>query len=298
MVELKVAGAPISWGVCEVPGWGELLPPSRVLSEMASLGLTACELGPTDYLPADPVALARILAQHGLRAVAGFVPLVLHDPRHADAALAQAAEFADRFAAAGAELLVSAAVVDAAWSPRRPLDAVGWRHLLEMLPRLDKLTERRGLRHVLHPHADTLIEDATDVDRVLAESEVDICLDTGHLSIGGVDPVELVERASGRVGHVHLKDVDLAVAARVRAGELGLQEAVRAGMFQSLGEGDVAIADVIERLVAHGYDGWYVLEQDIAIPAGEVPGAGEGPLAAVRQSLHHLQSLAAAEVGT
>ena len=35
----RLAGAPISWGVCEVPGWGLMLPPERVLGEMAALGL-------------------------------------------------------------------------------------------------------------------------------------------------------------------------------------------------------------------------------------------------------------------
>src|ERR687886_829147 len=34
----RLAGAPISWGVCEVPGWGRVLPPARVLSQMAALG--------------------------------------------------------------------------------------------------------------------------------------------------------------------------------------------------------------------------------------------------------------------
>ena len=29
---MKIAGAPISWGVCEVPGWGFQMNPDRVLS--------------------------------------------------------------------------------------------------------------------------------------------------------------------------------------------------------------------------------------------------------------------------
>ena len=47
----RVAGAPISWGVCEVPGWGLELPVARVLSEMSEVGLTATELGSEGYLP-------------------------------------------------------------------------------------------------------------------------------------------------------------------------------------------------------------------------------------------------------
>ena len=50
----KLAAAPISWGVCEVPGWGRVLDSERVLGEMSSLGLVATELGPPGYLPEEP----------------------------------------------------------------------------------------------------------------------------------------------------------------------------------------------------------------------------------------------------
>ena len=43
MSTLKIAGAPISWGVCEVPGWGYQLAPDRVLTEMSGAGLAATE---------------------------------------------------------------------------------------------------------------------------------------------------------------------------------------------------------------------------------------------------------------
>ena len=50
----RVGSAPISWGICEVPGWGAQLPVDRVLAEMVSLDLTATELGSIGYLPTDP----------------------------------------------------------------------------------------------------------------------------------------------------------------------------------------------------------------------------------------------------
>ena len=76
----RLAAAPISWGVCEVPGWGHQLPPDRVFGEMATLGFTATELGPIGYLPFEPAAIREALERHGLRLVGGFVPLVLHEP--------------------------------------------------------------------------------------------------------------------------------------------------------------------------------------------------------------------------
>src|SRR5687767_11794150 len=78
--ERRLAGAPISWGVCEVPGWGRQLPPERVLAEMASLGLAATELGPIGYLPLEPARARALLDRDGLGVVAGFLPLVLHEP--------------------------------------------------------------------------------------------------------------------------------------------------------------------------------------------------------------------------
>src|SRR5919199_1398783 len=75
----KLAGAPISWGVCEIPGWGRMLPPDRVLSEMASLGLQATEMGPVGYLPAAAEDVRALLDRHGLGLVGAFVPLVLHE---------------------------------------------------------------------------------------------------------------------------------------------------------------------------------------------------------------------------
>ncbi len=76
----RVAGAPITWGVCEVPAWGHRMEPDRVLSEMASIGMRATELGPAGFLPTDPSALQEVLRSHGLRLVGGFVPVVLHRP--------------------------------------------------------------------------------------------------------------------------------------------------------------------------------------------------------------------------
>ncbi|HEY5878493.1 MAG TPA: inosose dehydratase, partial [Nakamurella sp.] len=78
----RIAGAPISWGVCEVPGWGYQLTPERVLAEMREVGLSATEFGPDGFLPADPQQMADVLSAHHLTAVGGFVPVVLYRPDH------------------------------------------------------------------------------------------------------------------------------------------------------------------------------------------------------------------------
>lgn len=282
--EGHIAAAPISWGVCEVPGWGYQLTPERVLSEMRDLGITATEFGPDDFLPDDPGRRAELLAGYGLGAVGGFLPLVLHDPDHDP--LPRARHTLDRFAATGADtLVVAAASTGSGYDERDALDESGWGALFANLARISEAAGDRGVRATLHPHVGTVVENRAEVRRVL-DAEMPLCLDTGHLFLGGVDPLELVADASDRIAHVHLKDVDTELAERVRAGALSFTEAVREGVFRPLGVGGVDIGGVVHGLADAGYGGWYVLEQDRVL-LGE-PGPNEGPAPDVRASLEFL----------
>ena len=289
MTTQKIAGAPISWGVCEVPGWGYQLPAGRVLSEMRGLGLTATEFGPDGYLPPDPAERSRLLAQHDLTAAGGFVPAVLHDP--AIDPLTGVDRALDGFGPAQADgpvLVLAAATGGAGYEGRPALDAAGWQRLLANLDRVAARAAERGYATTLHPHAGTMIEKPDEVQRVLDGSGVRICLDTGHLLIGGTDPAELARQAPHRVGHVHLKDVNQQVAGRVTGQQISYTEGVAADLYQPLGQGDVDVKGVVSALEAGGYQGWYVLEQDTILPAAP---DGAGPAANVRQSLNYLRTL-------
>ena len=91
----RVASAPISWGICEVPGWGAMLPTPRVLSEMSGLGLPATELGAPGFLPTSPEEVKATLAEYDMTLIGGFTPLVLHDPAFRDTAIAETRRVAD-----------------------------------------------------------------------------------------------------------------------------------------------------------------------------------------------------------
>jgi inosose dehydratase len=282
-----VAGAPISWGVCEVPGWGYQLPATRVLQEMRSAGLSATELGPHGYLPADPAERAELLGSCGLTVAGGFVPVVLHDP--AVDPIPGVREALEGFGQFHTAVLVLAASTGSEGYEGRPeIDTTDWSRLLANLDRIAALAIDWGFTVSLHPHVGTMVEKRDDVWRVLDGSEISLCLDTGHMLIGGTDPAELAKQAANRVGHVHLKDVREAVADKVATGEISYVHGVAAGLYQPLGQGDVDVAGTVSALRAAGYRGWYVLEQD-TILAG--PPSGEGPVAKVRQSLAYLQSV-------
>ena len=291
MIASRLAAGPISWGVCEVPGWGLQLPPADVLAQMHALGIRATEAGPDGYLGTDAAGVRRLLEEHELQLVGGFLPLVLHDPEQLPASLAKAATTARLFGELGASVINTAAVVDDAWSAPIALSEREWAHLLDSLPQVDAVVRRHGLTQALPPHWGTLVERDDDVRRVVEGSDVGICLDTGHLSLGGTDGLALAHEVPGRIAHVHLKDVDDEVARLLRAGELSLVAAVAEGLFQPLGNGDAPVAQVVLALEEAGYDSWYVLEQDTALAAGD-EATRSRPFEDVQRSIEFLTTLA------
>lgn len=284
----RVAGAPISWGVCEVPNWGHQLSPERVLEEMRSVGLAATEFGPVGFLAEEPAARKDQLDSYGLRAVGGFLPVLLHDETHDP--MPEVDSFIDGCLASGAGVVVLAAYTGVDGYDARPvLDDSGWDVMLANLDRITDHAQARGLVACIHPHVGTMVETGEETERVLAGSRVGLCVDTGHLLVGGADPVALTERHRDRVVHVHLKDVDGDLARQVIDGTLTFGAAVKAGMFRPLGEGDVDIASMVQTLEGAGYQGWYVLEQDVML---DTEPEDEGPVADVRKSLDFLLRVA------
>jgi inosose dehydratase len=276
LTQIKLAGAPISWGVCEVPDWGLQLAPDRVLSDMRALGLHATEAGPPGFLPADPAAALALLDSCGLRLIGGFVTAVLHESARRTDELASVKRQAEWLAAGGAELVVLApALAQTGYSGAAEIPDAAWPTLLEGIDRVAEIADVAGLGVAVHPHWGTAIERRQHIERFLESSTHALCLDTGHIALGGADPLKVARDAGSRVRHVHLKDVDGDLGARVRQGSLSYNDAVRGGLFRPLGEGAAQIADVLDELRKTGYAGWYVLEQDVMLDGEPAPGAPE-----------------------
>lgn len=282
----RVAGAPITWGVCEVPGWGHQMAAGRVLSEMRSLGLRATELGPDGFLP---TATARsLLDDHDLQLVAGFVAAVLHDEARLERDLETVVGSIDTIASLGGSLLVLAASTGrAGYEEAGRLDAAGWAALAQGIARVEGEAGDRGVRVAVHPHHGTVVERPEDVERLLEVSPVGLCIDTGHVVVGGGDPVALARDAGARVLHVHLKDVDATIAHQVVDRALGYRVAVRDGLYRPLGDGDVDVLGVVRATEESGFGGCYVLEHDAVLD--HEPEAGSGPVRDAGRSLAFLE---------
>ena len=293
----RVATAPVSWGVCEVPGWGYQLPVDRVLAEMADAGFTHTELGSWGYLPTEPADLRRTLDGHGLSLLGGFVPLVLHDASRAESTRRIARRWARLISGGGGRFFVTCAVSREDQWRHEPLSDAEWAVLCASLAEIDGIAAEHGLSQVYHSHFGSLVETDAELRRILEGSDVSLVLDTAHITIGGTDVEELLDHYEPRVGLVHLKDLEPALAAQLKAGELSLMQAVQRGLFPPLGRGQVAIAQIVTRLEESGRDLWYVLEQDAAIAEGDL-----SAVAGLRRNadlgLEFLQSLVPAGAGS
>jgi inosose dehydratase len=286
----RVASAPISWGICEVPGWGKMLSTNRVLSEMAQLGLAGTELGAPGFLPTNPDEIDAILEEHKLKLLGGFTPVVVHDPAERDATMKYVRKTIELFKKTGATQLVSSPVYTWNWDTPGALTNDEIKHMFKVLDEITLMCKDNGISNVLHPHLMTVVETKSDVERVLDGCDVDWCLDSGHLAIGGVDILEFAKAAFDRIGHVHLKDVDLSRAQSVLNRSQSIMQGVQDGLFTVLGKGDVPIIELVTFLENNGYQGWYVIEQDMAI-TGDLPAPGTGPIELVGESLAYLRSI-------
>jgi inosose dehydratase len=159
-----------------------------------------------------------------------------------------------------------------AGDPATPsLTDAGWAATIELLATVSAETRAAGARIAFHPHAGTWIETPAEVERLAAAIDGDtlpFCLDVGHFTVGGGDPVEALRRYGERVGHVHLKDVDPDVLAGLRSGTIpGFGAAIRARLFTELGAGVLDLDQILAVLAERRYGGWLMVEQDSGWPA-------------------------------
>ena len=284
-----VAVSPVSWGISESSTWGPQLDPNRVLSEMALLGANGIEAGPPGFLPDRSDAARTLLRRHALRMVAGPVYAVLHHQDLRQSELAHIDGHAGWLAALGAKTLVLAVIGSRTDEPRAAdLSSSGWAHLLSSIGSVQHVCTVHGLRVAVEPRRDSMIQGPADIERLLVGSEAGVALDIAQLLLVGADPIEIIELAARRIQHVHVNDVDGALAGLVRDGVLDYASAVSRGLYKPLGSGDGEASKIVEELRRGGYHGWYGLQSDIRLESVD-----DDPLAGVRESLAYMRSLLA-----
>lgn len=271
-MNLKLGQCCISWGV-EEPRDAENTPWHVYLDEAAAAGYHGVELGPIGYLPTNRDLLAGELRRRDLDLCAGYVmePLAHRDTsKHT---LATARDTAELLAELGASDLV---LIDDMYPERtavagqsqraRRLDDEEFEGLVLAADAVAAIAVREfGLRVAFHPHVGSFVEFRDEIDRFLAAADpalINLCVDSGHSAYAGIDPVELFDAYSDRVGYMHLKDVKATVRDRSLSRGLDFDHAVAEGVFCPLGQGAVDYAALLHAMDTAGYDGWVSVEQD------------------------------------
>lgn len=275
---MRAANAPCSWGVLEFESTALAPGPDQVLDEIASTGYAGTELGDWGFLPDDPVQLRRALAARSLALVGAFVPVALSNPGAHAAGEVQALKTARLLRQSSDErpqIVLSDATAAVAERTARagriaPGDSLGpgdWRTVARGAERIARaVADATGLKTVFHHHCATWVETPWEIDALMAAASgelLGLCLDTGHATYGGGNPLEILDRHRDRVWHVHFKDCSAEIADAARRGRLDYVEAVRRGLFCELGKGSVDFPAIAAALRQAGYDGWLVVEQDV-----------------------------------
>jgi inosose dehydratase len=285
---VRLATAPVSWGIWEQTiDRSDLVPPRPLLETVTAMGYRALETGPPGYLAPDGAAAVELLEPFDVEIVATFLPLRLDDEEAFREDLASLDRTTEVLAATGGRLVLlsDAERPERAAVSGRPAElartSLGPSELDGAAERLGRAVERcaeRGLRAAFHPHAASYVESPEETEELLdrTPSELGLCIDTGHTVVGGGDPVDLVRRHGDRLTHVHLKDVDERVLARLRAGEIDMDEAWREGIFCAFGEGVVPLRAFLAEDAVRDLDGFAVLEQDrMAVRVDDLPAVRE-----------------------
>ena len=296
---IKIANAPVSWGILEFNLEGNSAGFKQVLKEMQETGYAGTELGDWGFFPTDAEQLKEELRERQLNLLAAFVPVALADPRTHAEGQAVALRIARLLEAVAGDLAFIVLSDANGQDPTRTLNAgrirpehslndVQGQELIEGAQTIAQAVQgQTGLRTVFHHHCAGYVETPDEIDKLLSLTDSDLiglCLDTGHFRFGGGDPLAAVKQYADRIWHVHFKDCHPEVAARSRNEGWDYFESIRQGVFCELGLGEVDFPAISTELKKSGYDGWVVVEQDV------LPGMGS-PRESAQRNRDYLQSI-------
>ena len=273
---IVVANAPVSYGAFELTVG--ILPDvpdgEAVLDEVAAAGYAGIDLGPVGYFGYGE-ELKDNLASHGLGLAGGFFELPFSEPAKMPEALLDLDTLLDVFdAVSGVGLKPRPTLADAGSDLRRSrpgqavhdrtlgFDDEAWKHFADGVAMALARCRERGYEPALHHETGTHVEAPWEIEKVLELTSIGLCLDTGHLLLGGGDPVRAMTDWRERINHIHLKDARRAVVDQIVRESAHVNEIWRRQAFCRLGEGDLDVDGVLSAM-RNTYEGWLVVEQDV-----------------------------------
>jgi inosose dehydratase len=141
------------------------------------------------------------------------------------------------------------------------------RHLNEV----GRRTLDEGVRFAFHPHAWHHVERQVELDMIMDMTDpslVFLTLDTGHATLGGIDPIRALRDYYPRVAAIHLKDAEAKynTANGWRGPAPSQEEHARTNLYKRLGSGGVDFPEFFRVLREREFDGWVTMDFDAPRP--------------------------------
>lgn len=278
-IMITLANAPVSYGVFGLsrPDLVPLPSGSELLRLVHEAGYQGVDLGPHGLFGAGQ-DLVDNLAANELGLCGGWIdfPFTGSDQDFRDA-LEAALPILDDFA------LVAASqdgpkplptIADSGSAERKAcpggakeleLHGQPWKVFVDRVEEVGRQVRSRDLEPTFHHHVATYIETPSEIDHFLEDTSFDLTFDSGHLLLGGGEPFTDYRRWAQRINHLHLKDVDRRILAEAKNSEDPVRDVWEKRVFVALGEGNLELARLVDEIVADGFDGWLVVEQDVVL---------------------------------
>ena len=257
---------PITWSNDDLQYVGANISLETCLQQTAAAGFDGIELG--HKFPRDATVLRPLLDKHGLALVSGWYSgrLLERDEKSEIAAMQKHAQLLSDM---GCSVLIFAEVtgcihsdVRARLSQRPRLTASDWQQFGKRMSAVARVAADYGLKLSYHHHMGTVVQSAADIDALMQATTDDVylLLDTGHAFFAGADPVTVARQYSGRIGHLHCKDIRELPMRRCLNRDGSFLDAVLDGAFTVPGDGCIDYPGVFAAL--RDYSGWAVVEAE------------------------------------
>lgn len=269
--KVKLWIAPIAWTNDDMPDLGKENTFEQCVSEMALAGFTGSEVG--NKYPRDTEALKKALQLRGMEICnQWFSCFLLTKPLEE-----VEQEFRNQLSylkTMGAKIIgvseqsysVQGMVDTPIFGHKYVMSDEEWEVFCKGLNRLGKIAkEEYGISLTFHHHMGTVVQDEAEVDRMMENTDseyVSLLFDTGHFAYCGVSPLKMVKKYTGRIKHVHLKDIRKEVVEKVKAEKLSFLDGVRLGTFTVPGDGCIDFDPIFKVLEVSGYEGYMLVEAE------------------------------------
>ena len=267
-MSVKLGVSPISWTNDDMPELGKDTTVEHCLKEGKQAGFSGFELG--GKWPKDSAILTPLFDKYDMDVVSSwFCGGLLVDSLEGE--IERITPHMNLLKDMGTEVIVYCEMdscvhgdISSPLSKRPVLDNEQWEEWTDKLSQLAKYTLSHGMKLAYHHHMGTVVQVEEEVDKLMAMTTHDLGLvfDTGHLIYAGADPLEVYKKHSGRVMHIHCKDVRGEILNRSLETDSSFLNSVLNGVYTVPGDGDFNFPELFKMVSDNNFNGWVVVEAE------------------------------------